>query len=251
MDRTARTDYHSTRQVSINAAAVANKLITIAEAELAERDEQGSLVVVDEAVGTVLSDYHIDTWERFEAAYLVEWLTAEYDLHPTALTAHVVEDASEPAFGPVIDRLVDTALRHLVRQEVLDENLSHGVDPNHGNVTTPPDIVGIDTGWFPMAPAFETVGRLVHDTESDVRTAAQTTVEVHYPFYLRLSLTEQAALIEHLIRSKATDGTIEVGRAQEAAREGLGQLFATFLWFTLEDAIVQSIKRHFDYNDQH
>ena len=242
--------HRGTNRVSVDAEAIAIDLIATAKADIAEGWETEPLAVVDEAVGDLISGHRIDAWGRFEATYLIEWLTAKYDLHPTALTAHVVEDASSPTFGSIIDQLVDTVLRHLVRQEVLDENLSHGVDPNHGNVTTPSDIVGIDTGWFPMAPAFETIGRLVNGAESDVRAATQTTLEAHYPFYLRLSLTEQAALVEHLIKSEATDGAIEFGRAREAAREGLGQLFATFLWFTLEDAIIQSVSRHFDHDDQ-
>lgn len=251
MARTPQTDSRDTHRISINAAAIADEVIATAETELAARDEQDALVAVNEAVDTVLDDSQNDTWELVEAIYLVEWLTAEYELHPTALTAHVVEDAPDPTFGAVTDQLVDTALRHLVRAEVLDENLSRGFDPNHGDLATPPDIIGIDTGRFPMAPAFGTLGRLVHGSPSDVRAAAQTTLEAHYPFYLRISLTEQAALVDHLIKSETTDGTIEFGRAQEAAREGLGQLIATFLWFTLEDAIVHSIEHHFDYDGQH
>jgi len=238
--------HRGTHRVSVDAEAIANDLIATAKADIAERGETEPLAVVDEAVPDLISGHSIDAKEWFEATYLIEWLTAEYDLHPTALTAHVVEDASSPAFGSIIDQLVDTVLRHLVRQEVLNEDLSRGFDPTHGDFATPSDVVGIDTGWFPMAPAFETFGRLVHGSEPDLRAAAQATLESHYPFYLRISLTEQAALVEHLIKSEATEGRIAFGRAQEAAREGLGQLFATFLWDTLEDAIIQSVRRHFD-----
>jgi hypothetical protein len=241
--------HRGTHRVSVDAEAIANDLIATAKADIAERGETEPLAVVDEAVTDLISGHRIDAWDWFEATYLIEWLTAEYDLHPTALTAHVVEDTSSPAFGSIIDQLVDTVLRHLVRQEVLDEDLSRGFDPTHGDFATPSDVVRIDTGWFPMAPAFEALGRLVHGTEADVRAATRTTLEAHYAFYLRISLTEQAALVEHLIKSEATDKTIEFGRAQEAAREGLGQLVATYLWFSLEDAIVQSIERHFDHDD--
>jgi hypothetical protein len=123
---------------------------------------------------------------------------------------------------------------------------SEGFDPTHRGIATPPDVIRIDTEWFPTAPACETYGRLLQNEDSDLRAAAPTTIKAHFSTFLALSLTEQVALIEHLFDSGHIDGTIEFTRAQEGAREGLSQLVATFLWFTLEDAIVSTVREQFD-----
>jgi hypothetical protein len=260
MNQTARPDPRIAKRVSIDPEPIAKELLAIAADDLVAtteaeataepkgdvQDGPDALAVVDKAAGQVISSHNIDRWKWFEVMYLVEWLTAEHNLHTAALTAHVVEDASVTAFEPVSRRLVRTALRHTVREEVLGDDLSRGFDPTHRGIATPPGVVRIDTEWFPTAPACETYGRLLQNEDSDLRAAAQTTIKAHFSTFLALSLTEQVALIEHLVKSGHADGSIEFGRAQEGAREGLSQLVATFLWFTLEDAIVSTVREQFD-----
>jgi hypothetical protein len=241
----SQSDYRPTIQLTSNPEDIATNVLSAADDELSTDTHADQWVAIGETIDKVIETHHVSQLEWAELMYIVEWISAEYDLHPQALTAHVVEDVPDLQFGTICHQLVRSVLQHVIQQEILEFDLSKGFDPFYGDIRTPSDTVGVDLGWFPMSPAYETYGRLIQGNQSELREAARTTIEAHYPLYLRLSLTEQSALIEHVVKSGEIDGKIEYGRAENAACEGLEQIVATFLWDILEDAIVESLESHF------
>lgn len=164
-----------------------------------------------------------------EQMFIIETLLATRGLDVGTYRAHILEDTGHrTASETVITQLCENALRAAILRETFDESPQE----IERRQTRPPRIINRDPAS--VVADLETEAARRYETDQGGRAAAvHDTLDTNWSSLGGASLTEQAAIIDHVVRATRIEDPTPSEQLRDSARESTSLIVGSLLWHTL------------------